>query len=840
MASRAILSLGVALLALLVPASASALNVTGTWNANYYCEVGWCAGNNFPAPGVVLEQEKGSSHVNAPPSASGTLSGNVLTLDGEEGSYKFHEVLTIAPDGKSWEGPLSDSHGTSGTDTGVKVSGPEEGTVVGAVEDENDLPLAGVTVKLEGVSDTEEKKVNLTATSSANGNYSFEVEPGTYTVTASGEPTEHNGGTLAVRKSPTEPHAPECNGSVKEASCAMKHIAGSETSHVNFTYFECSATGRKVNGKEPTGCPIIFIPGFLGSRISCSTGEMWTNLPNPDFADLQLKSDGVTNSGAPGSCAATAEPLSGQEGVVSRAVVDIYGGVLEYLNRIAPKHVYALPYDWRKSPLIAKEALGKLIDEVLKSTGATRVVLMGHSMGGLVLQSYIAESSNANKVTRAVTLGTPYWGAVKSHVALLTGKSNEVAQETFGLDMFVKRLVAEEEESSGIYNSTIFANDLQLAARNMQGLYWLYPADEYGPWLQVTSPGYPFGFMKSSQIRPWVTSLGGTPALITNAVSGHTAITGYPSNGVDFQVVAGAGTPTEAAMKVEENPAAITQPVTVWYASGDGTVPLVSATEGASEGKPVPILIHYICKVGHVALPGNATVQTGIEAFLLKGEAITGLEDNCPYTGIAMKVFEPVVVEHGKAAIGSSVKTKASTKGTLITVTTTSGTISLEEAVERGLVTTLQAGGTRFIATSNQVTVNVSGASVAVSVQSIKSGGKGHESGSGPAALYGPVSGSLAVGPTGVVSHSSKRLRARHAAKAPHTTARVSKHGHGFIVRLSAHAAAGVAATYVRIGKGHPARYRRALVLTAKQLKALRFESVDRFGRWERPQRAHR
>ncbi len=405
-------------------------------------------GRGLPGSGCRARTGKGSTHVNAPPSASGTLSGNVLTLDGEEGSYKFHEVVTFAPDGKSWEGPLSDSHGTSGTDTGTKISGPEEGTVLGAVEDENDLPLAGVTVKLEGVSDTEEKKVSLTATSAANGNYSFEVEPGTYTVTASGEPTGHNGGTLAVRKSPSEPHAPECNGSVKEASCAMKHIAGSETSHVNFTYFECSATERKVNGKEPTGCPIIFIPGFLGSRISCDTGEMWTNLPSPDFADLQLKSDGVTNSGAPGSCAATAKPLTGQEGVVSRAVVDIYGGVLEYLNRIAPKHVYALPYDWRKSPLVAKEALGTLIDEILKDTGAKHVVLMGHSMGGLVLQSYIAESSNANKVIRAVTLGTPYWGAVKSHVALLTGKSNEVAQEAFGLDMFVRSLVAEEEEKA--------------------------------------------------------------------------------------------------------------------------------------------------------------------------------------------------------------------------------------------------------------------------------------------------------------------------------------------------------------------------------------------------------
>ena len=72
---------------------------------------------------------------------------------------------------------------------------------------------------------------------------------------------------------------------------------------------------------------------------------------------------------------------------------------------------------------------------------------------------------------------------------MLTGKSNEVATETLGLDLFVKSTVAEETEGFG-GNPT--ANDLHLAAQNMQGLFWLYPADEFGPWLQVIpSAGLP-------------------------------------------------------------------------------------------------------------------------------------------------------------------------------------------------------------------------------------------------------------------------------------------------------------------------------------------------------------
>ncbi len=837
------------LIALAAPAGASALNITGTWDANYHCEAGWCAGKDFPHPGEVYVQAKGSNLVYTGDGMFiGTLTGNELaSTSGEPGEYQFTVARIYAADGKTWSGPASDSNGTSGTDTGVKVSGPEEATVSGVVIDQNTDPAPGVKIKLAGTTDSKEA-VTLTTTADAKGAYSFEVEPGDYTVSASGEPTdknggEQNGGSLEVHRQNFGAHEPECPGKAKEAECALNNLGGGEKAEVKFTYTQCSATDRKPHGKPPTHCPIIFIPGFLGSRISCGAKEMWTALPDPDFKDLQLAPDGEHNSGAPGSCAAEAKAGEKWSGVVATAAgKDIYGGVLGYLAHIAPSDFYALPYDWRKSPLLAREALEKYVPEVLQESGAKHVVLMAHSMGGLVLQSYIANSANAEKVARAVTLGTPYWGAVKSHVSLLTGKSNEIAMETFGLDLFIKSVVAGEEESSGSYNTSIFATDLQLAARNMQGLYWLYPADEYGPWLQVTNPGYPVGFMKSSQIRAWVRSLGGNPALISNAVSGHTAITGYPTNNVDLQVVAGAGTPTEAALKVEENPASVTQPVTVWYASGDGTVPLVSATEGASEeGKSVAVPVHYVCRVDHVALPGNATVQKGIEGFLLKGEAIKGLDDNCPYTGIAMKLFEPVIPEHGKAAIGSSVQPKKAAKGPSVTIQTPTGVISLGEAVERGLVTRFQDGGVTFIADTNStpVTVNVTGKSVGVSVQRIKSGGKGNRSGSGPAVLYGPVHGSLKIGPSGVVKSAGKTLRPVHDRKAPRTTARVSRHGKRVRVSLKAKSSVGIRATLVRIGKGRPKFYRGPFVIRASVVKLVRFESVDRFGHWERPKRLH-
>ncbi len=56
------------------------------------------------------------------------------------------------------------------------------------------------------------------------------------------------------------------------------------------------------------------------------------------------------------------------------------------------------------------EPLAQRIDAVLAETGASRLVLVGHSMGGLVARAYLRRHG-ADKVSRVVTLGTPYGGS---------------------------------------------------------------------------------------------------------------------------------------------------------------------------------------------------------------------------------------------------------------------------------------------------------------------------------------------------------------------------------------------------------------------------------------------
>ncbi len=77
-------------------------------------------------------------------------------------------------------------------------------------------------------------------------------------------------------------------------------------------------------------------------------------------------------------------------------------------------------YDWRK-PVdeSARRYLTGWIDRAKKAANANKVVLVGHSMGGLVARSYIQspEYLNRNDVAHLITLGTPHRGSAEAYTA---------------------------------------------------------------------------------------------------------------------------------------------------------------------------------------------------------------------------------------------------------------------------------------------------------------------------------------------------------------------------------------------------------------------------------------
>ena len=189
----------------------------------------------------------------------------------------------------------------------------------------------------------------------------------------------------------------------------------------------------------------------------------------------------------------------------------------EYIKRIATNGAYTYPFDWRLGVEKSSPGLGTLVEKALSETGAKHVVLVAHSMGGLVVQQYITEGENAKNVSRALTIGTPYWGAPKSLIALLDGHTNEFAAEMADL----------------LFGSAA----VQKAAGNYTGLFWLYPSANYGKWLKITGSGYSGNELTSSEIGKWIASLGATPALLQRALAGHATLDGFKPTGVDYQIV---------------------------------------------------------------------------------------------------------------------------------------------------------------------------------------------------------------------------------------------------------------------------------------------------------------
>lgn len=73
-------------------------------------------------------------------------------------------------------------------------------------------------------------------------------------------------------------------------------------------------------------------------------------------------------------------------------------------------------YDWRKSVRdIARDYLILWLDRALQRSRSDKVVLVAHSMGGLVARSYIQSNEYRGDVARLITLGTPHRGAATAY-----------------------------------------------------------------------------------------------------------------------------------------------------------------------------------------------------------------------------------------------------------------------------------------------------------------------------------------------------------------------------------------------------------------------------------------
>ena len=90
----------------------------------------------------------------------------------------------------------------------------------------------------------------------------------------------------------------------------------------------------------------------------------------------------------------------------------VWTGTRRHLDGCGLGPVYALSYGPPLAPIEHfADQLAARIAAIAEATGATQVVLIAHSMGGLVARTYLRRHSSA-AVRRLITIGTPHHGSM--------------------------------------------------------------------------------------------------------------------------------------------------------------------------------------------------------------------------------------------------------------------------------------------------------------------------------------------------------------------------------------------------------------------------------------------
>jgi hypothetical protein len=183
---------------------------------------------------------------------------------------------------------------------------------------------------------------------------------------------------------------------------------------------------------------VIVIPGIMGSElIDSETGEVLWGLSPRSYLRFWTSGAGLER------LRVTEQEREGKTGRIRAtrllrfpAASPIFGGFEPY-TRLAsairrslthPDALYEFAYDWRLPVAFNAARLGDVVEAHLQRWRAHRmgskdakVVLIAHSMGGLVARYFAGTMGGAPTVQQTVALGTPFFGAVKAAYLLNAG-----------------------------------------------------------------------------------------------------------------------------------------------------------------------------------------------------------------------------------------------------------------------------------------------------------------------------------------------------------------------------------------------------------------------------------
>ena len=346
---------------------------------------------------------------------------------------------------------------------------------------------------------------------------------------------------------------------------------------------------------------VVLLPGIMGSVLQRDGKDVWAPTAGAamkalwtlggSLKDLQLGDDRweVDDLGDGVKATRLAPDLHLIPGLWS---IDGYSGIANMIKDrfdVVPGVTYnELPYDWRRDNRVAARALHRLAQEKLaivrKDNPNAKLILIGHSMGGLVAR-YFLECMDGWKDTRMlITFGTPHRGSLNAVDFIANG--------------FVKKV------------GPLKLLDLTKLLHSLTSVYQLLPI-------------YPCVDLGAGYVRP-AESGGGIPGMVEARAQSalhdfHRAIEAgtakHDRTAYEIHSIVGITQGTKQSARLDGKKLIVEEHYRGDDMGGDGTVPRVSATPIETDSWPVDYQPMYSTD-RHGSLQNVDPVQTQLLGIL--------------------------------------------------------------------------------------------------------------------------------------------------------------------------------------------------------------------------------
>lgn len=213
---------------------------------------------------------------------------------------------------------------------------------------------------------------------------------------------------------------------------------------------------------------VIVLPGIMGSELWKGDDPVWSMRPGSIIASILTLGRGINKVRLPAGIG-DGEP---DDGVEARSTIstlhvipglwspiDGYDGLLNFLRGerfhlvertqrqpdVMP-NLIEFAYDWRLSNGVNAKRLKAVADTALDQWraqpgfGDAKLVLIGHSMGGLVARRFLENEGGAADTRALITIGTPHRGAAMAIDALANGIKKGIGALSVDLTDFARSL----------------------------------------------------------------------------------------------------------------------------------------------------------------------------------------------------------------------------------------------------------------------------------------------------------------------------------------------------------------------------------------------------------------